>query len=230
MPEKLDRRGRLLTLLGALIVFLTFVVKDAIREQVKDTVDALQAADYQFVSTSENALNLSFATEILRTANAIFHRLTAAPSDSLEDSLEDIQPNILQDIATLENLKRLIEKLPGEESSLRNSLQELEGRRRALVAGSDNLEKQAKSNKHPTEDEDDSMHDQLDSIGTESEDLLSDIGKLNGQALDRLTEIRRSEEQKYHRYTLMSYLLYAIGWSLALFGRLYRVDSITEEG
>jgi hypothetical protein len=48
------RDGRILTLLGALIVFLTFVVKDGLREHLKDAAGSISAANDVFAIREDN--------------------------------------------------------------------------------------------------------------------------------------------------------------------------------
>lgn len=51
--SRFEKYKHLLTVIGALIVFVTFVVRDAIRDQVKERVDSLGAADYQFTESTD---------------------------------------------------------------------------------------------------------------------------------------------------------------------------------
>jgi hypothetical protein len=48
----LKKHNRLLTFVGALVVFITFIVKDAVREELKSTIDAEQWAETMFLNSS----------------------------------------------------------------------------------------------------------------------------------------------------------------------------------
>jgi hypothetical protein len=60
-PSFFKRHGKWVSFIGALIVFSTFVVKDAIRENLKNLVDSLASAENNFAIREDSAL---LSTEI----------------------------------------------------------------------------------------------------------------------------------------------------------------------
>jgi hypothetical protein len=64
MRDFFRRHSRLLSLIGALIVFMTFITKEQLREKWKSTADALSTAQYFFALHDENELALTWITRL----------------------------------------------------------------------------------------------------------------------------------------------------------------------
>jgi hypothetical protein len=60
----LRKHNRILTFVGALVVFLTFVIKEGLREHLKDLVEALGSAQNIFRIRNENAEMLGLLERI----------------------------------------------------------------------------------------------------------------------------------------------------------------------
>ena len=73
------------------------------------------------------------------------------------------------------------------------------------------------------------LNDKIRKLFDQINDLLGDMTKLENQAFKRCRELKESTERKAQMYTYISYGLYGIGWSLALFGRLVGIDGIEAE-
>jgi|HubBroStandDraft_6_1064221.scaffolds.fasta_scaffold1225666_2 hypothetical protein len=58
-PTGLRKHSRLLTFIGALIVFTTFIVKEGMREHLKSVGDSLEIGDYMFALREDNARTYS---------------------------------------------------------------------------------------------------------------------------------------------------------------------------
>lgn len=242
--------GRVVTLFGAVIVFLTFVIKDAIREQVKDAVDSLQMAETVFRNTSQDTLHWDLTIDsfrefrdrledIQKNIEDMKDRAGAQESstfqgwdmDTLTEQQNDNTTLLVLDMETLSHVRRMIEKLPVKDTSLFvTSLTSLKARFESLKNVSDKeLERVHKMGDFQNKDVTGALGQQLLSHWTEGEALRADISGLTAKVLTRLIEQKEADETRLKRYTWLSYVLYAIGWSLALFGRLYGVDPIAEE-
>jgi hypothetical protein len=58
----LKRHGRLLSLVGALVVFVTFVAKEGIREHMKEVTDSIQGAENVFLAqTGSSTKSIAYA-------------------------------------------------------------------------------------------------------------------------------------------------------------------------
>jgi hypothetical protein len=51
----------------------------------------------------------------------------------------------------------------------------------------------------------------------------------SGFVLDRAMGAKKRSEQSYRHVTLVSYVLYVLGWGLGLFGRLYGLEGLVNE-
>jgi hypothetical protein len=71
--SRLHRHNRLLTFVGALIVFTTFVVKEGLRERLKDFVDSVGAAESTFMIRGDT----NIANSLLRSLEEDIAMLSA---------------------------------------------------------------------------------------------------------------------------------------------------------
>lgn len=112
--SRLEKYKRFATVIGALIVFVTFVVKDAIRDRVKETVDAFQAADYQFTESSD----VAYISTLLFTINDNIVVSSRKGDIDARTPLLDADVWVQQDRVLVGNLKKLVERLPGDETGV----------------------------------------------------------------------------------------------------------------
>jgi ABC-type transporter Mla subunit MlaD len=220
----LKRHRQSLSLVGALIVFSTFVIKDAIRQDVKDTVDSLQAAEDVFVTRSENQAAAMTLASIKAYVENLSNKTDSA-LDYLDDELSGVQEMVLQGKRNLDNLKRMIDKLPGTNAPLISSLHKLEGNYDAVFESTKTVSQGVADGLIRME----RRAERIAAVGNQTSDLLIEIQTFADKVIETSDEVRKAEERKYRRYTMLSYFLYAIGWSLALFGRLFGMDSMLEE-
>jgi hypothetical protein len=239
--SRFHRYRHVITVFGALLVFATYVVKDAIRDEIKDTVESLQAADYQFFATSENRAIFDLVKTIalvLKDEATKKHK----GSETVGEAAAPIVAKVADDLMAAESLKMLIEKLPDDETGLRQLNDDLQKRRNSMFDTlqqiTPEIQKRASTPIDDLPDEDAvsesdkrayEMGDQLEKLEDEGAALELDLAKGAKQAVKRSREIRTSEEQRLRRYTHISYFLYGVGWSLALFGRLVGIEGVEME-
>jgi hypothetical protein len=75
----LTRHNRFITLFGALVVFARFIVKEGLREELKDLVDSVNSAQRVFVLQRESGLMSQRLAEIFRLVTAININLLSPP-------------------------------------------------------------------------------------------------------------------------------------------------------
>jgi hypothetical protein len=228
----LSKHKRLLSLIGALIVFLTFVTKDAIREHVKDTVGSLQSAEDVFEIRSQHEISVGMLNSISQHVDEVW-KTTPGRADylkkdersDLDYAIGEIKTLILQAEANLGILGRLVEKLPKSESGVKAELVALRTRYHSL---DENYTKVATGvgNRSISEEDEDGW---LAPLGSDSENLLADIGALSAKARERCEAVKRDTESKLRVFTWLSYFLYGLGWFLTLFGRLFDANDIIPE-
>jgi hypothetical protein len=248
------RHNQWLTIIGALIVFLTFVVNDILRERLKDMASSIANAqdvlsirtDIQRFATQNQRNQMRLKNEILSEV-AELHPLPIGPIPQLADMPEDYISEVnqsLQDdfypsaaINAFDRVSRLmrgmheeqatnreLESLRMEEKNLGRALQDLIGAEIHLQAAI------KADNEKPTPD----LKVSLDAFGHQfihyqkrEMSWYGSVGKLERDSTEGFrSEGRcRTPVQDVHVFSYFSYFLYFIGWSLPLLGRLYGVQS-----
>jgi hypothetical protein len=112
------------TIIGALVVFLTFVIKDAVKEQVKDKVGALDATENVFVLRVENVRLEDKVGRTESMVNRIWDSTNQKYLDYLKKvhgamhfvQLTNLEEQFEETEGILDNLKRFVEKLPPQET------------------------------------------------------------------------------------------------------------------
>jgi|ERR1700722_1190414 len=91
----LEKHGKVLTFMGALIVFGTFVVRDELREHWSQTANAVNMAEYIYsirVDTSQETTNFrTLANEIYQTRETL---LAAGKSVAPISSINRVRSNL----------------------------------------------------------------------------------------------------------------------------------------
>jgi hypothetical protein len=227
----LRHNRRAAAVIGAFIVFLTFVVKDAIRENVKDLVDGLQSAQDVFEIRAQHEISVSLLNGIAQRVEMIWgttaEGLAFLRRNDQSGVIGDITANadgLQQAKANLDNLRRFIDRLPTTETAPRAAVKDLEVRWKQL---DDTYLKTIAAINSKKLSEDDEFGASVD-LGTARETLQLDVGNLSDDVIARSDELKERAERTLKTYTWISYFLYSIGWSLALFGRLFDLDLVAE--
>jgi hypothetical protein len=239
--SRLHRHNRLLTFVGALIVFTTFVVKEGLRERLKDFVDSVGAADSTFMIRGDtnisNSLLRSLEEDIgdVERNKAIRETGIVAPSSvHLYYSWRDLSMMGQSIKANLDNVARLMRKLPNQGANIA----QLETLKKALEDDGrslDNLYKALPINPgyrllFPEKDIIKRMSEQdlqaFDALRKHFHSLESDANRFATEVLNISEGLRDKNERSYGIYTWVSYGLYTLGWGLGLVGRLYSVEGL----
>jgi hypothetical protein len=224
------RHDRILTLVGALIVFSTFMVKEGIREHLKDLIDALDAAQAIFVmerATQDLARDLETVSlgvreiqeatllpDLAKTYKQRAHlRAFTEMASKLEGAL-DTQNRMLGEFDAID---RLLQRLPTSNEMSAN-LAELR-RQRATSELSIKLDRMVALNG--------SLDKQMLIVGQVELDtakLEAGTGGLAAAIFDSAIIRRDQLERRYRIATNGSYILYCIGWAVALAGKVSGID------
>jgi hypothetical protein len=249
MPKRHDvgayfrRHNRLLTYLGAFIVFATFVVREGIREHLKELTDSIDVAQNVFVVRVDN-IETNYALGGLRRQMAAIKDAPSA-GKAREDLFDaaarelEVSKNRFREVASyLDCISRLIARLPSQTTpvTLKNTwlLKTMSGTPNGLLQAFRVQLKQSWESENKVR-----QLMKLDHSG--DQDASSAAGKLAGDSvllyLDSQTfgwlilgEAMKARERSEHFYDIskkVSYLLYVLGWGLGLFGRLYRVPGLS---
>jgi len=225
------RHRRVLAVAGALIVFLTFIVKDAVREQVKDLVSGLQSAEDVFEIRAQHEVTVGLLNGIGQRVQLIWQSTPEGKGflkkNDRSGVVHDITENadiIEQERANLDNLQRFIARLPKREIALQAEVAALHERWNKHHAYYLQVISDMNQKKMTEEREFDAMA----ALGPESEDINLAILDLSEMAVAKSDSLRESAESRLKIYTLASYVLYTFGWSLAFFGRVLEFGDIAE--
>ena len=220
------RNARLLSLFGAVIVFGTFVVRDAIRDEAKDTVEAYHVADGIFQERSDTQATLYLAYQVYDRTNQIWDRLQQDPNT--QDQLRDTPiRNYLRDVAeeddelraTLESQRNLVAMF-GPHDSVRESFTSLDQRFSGLQTERQDVAKIVGNKMAPYGD----TFNAVFNLWVDVQHLEGDVTQLSYRLRNHFQEQRHREERLLAIVTWSSYFLYTLGWGIAFVGRYYQRD------
>ena len=223
------RQSTTLTIAGAFVVFFTFAVHEGFQERAKDVRDTLSSAESVFlvrggagfVSYSLEIQDRVIQRKIKQIAVESAGGKRPVESSALDEAVILIRSQIASINSGLDNCRRLqdkiahvsldvIEKMETAESGLRQ-MRDDEASISAVVSQYSSESK----NNVPEE-----FRSRIIELGAKS----SSVAKLlmdAGDSLDRQADAQQhSNEERLATLTIASYVLYGLGWGLALFGRL----------
>jgi hypothetical protein len=213
----------LVTFIGAIIIFFTFIIKEGLREQLKDLVNSTDAAQATFLIRAENHRTWR---EVIDLRDAFTEVWSQQPNSetsvkAIDARLETILSSLYQYHFSLQNAASLLERLP--KRSRRGSAQVFN----VAASGLRNLEKQVESFRQKIKTGQISDSDQ-NQTATEIADSTSNLGKtirtLEESTFEEAMHEKEVQESHFKIYTWTSYFLYALGWGLGLTARLLNED------
>jgi hypothetical protein len=207
--------------LGAIIIFLTFVVKEGLRDHLKDKVEAVANAQSEFLLRMQRVeLILGFAKVGQQFSESQFLDKPISPQFYAEMRGGQMIEQAAHFGAFLELLERLNSKLKYD-AKRSQGIQQLGDRLtqdlvkwKAMVNAQDLADPlpgaAAPGRRYP------------------KTELVAEFAELDGMTYELYTDIfneanqeREDGEQTLKTYTLFSYALYTLGWALGLAGSLY---------
>jgi hypothetical protein len=230
----LKRHKRLMTFVGALIVFITFIVNDAIRDELKGTVDDQKAAEAMFFDWNKQDDTDQSLNDVEARLDAIEETIRPR-SKSVREDMDRKSKTLLNHLRritartkrVLELTTPLVDHLPQSEqtqfSDLERRLDALQKREAdasiklgdpAVTAGKfgDIAELRII---HP--------------LMLEGEQLWHDASNFPMDALLTFVSQKNHDARRYKQWTWISWGLYSLGWSLGLIGQLYGGGEIVGE-
>lgn len=242
----LRRRKRFLPIVGAGIVLVTFVVKEAVRDHFKDLVTSIDGAEGIFLVREDKGLLTNPLRKLNRQMDSVQITLQSRgpqyePDDAVEDKSYGRMELIAEDHHTLmvsiENVSRLLEEIRAEASArkrvekLKKDIDDAFEPYQANISRLVVEEEDAAENKG----DDKLAHDILQTIAKAVQEMESKTIMISGQCDALATEVFKKAENTRKRdeiflniFTWCSYALYALGWGLGLLGKLYGVEGVVE--
>lgn len=221
------RNHRALMLCGAVVIFATFMVKEALREQLKDLVDSLELARSVYLIRSDSAL---VSNQLMSVLNEVDDLKLAVKSQNTENDdysdeiagdLEFVREQIIQVDAAFENTLQLLERLPDQKTRIERvkkvqvDLYTLAKERTSLDS---EIEAERTTNSYAT-------YVMARNLRTKSYDFCVRGYTFGEDAITEAEAFKARKQERYHFYTLASYGLYALGWGLGLLTTLCSVGN-----
>ena len=234
---------RALSIIGAGIVLATFVVKDAVRENLKDFVDDLDNASAVFAIRRDfntAAFQLRVIEQKIDRVEQLTGNATKDPFTLLAVNQQAMIVREWLDAAeiTIDNVSRLSERLSSDRTeyygrALATTRSHLSEARTAFrTAGVVAAKAAARLNADGTP----SSLDRIDilnantDVSNKTNEVVASAENLSKTIREEAESLKSRKEHRYTWLTLASYILFGIGWTLALIGRLVGDDSIAGIG
>ena len=221
----LKAHNLLVTFIGAVIVFVTFVVKEGIRDYWKDTSATIDSAlGAYYVRDQINALgikidNVSKAVDLVQT--------TLGDGPKRIEYISDLARFVFmtnkfdQDSARwrlyMENLSRLAAEMPlAERDQAEDKIavlsKNIEAFRKNSTRISDLLDTNGKE-----------AFCQLGKVEMEWRNLADEVYSLSYDVSQEARQVRENSKERYERWNFASYFFYSLGWGIGLLGRIYGI-------
>jgi hypothetical protein len=238
----LKGHSRLLSLVGALVVFVTFVAKEGIRERMKEVTDSIEGAENVFLAqTGSSIKSIAFADLARRmlvnqqNLERYTHPLVdkAQPgynifADRFVNERLELTWEAFQHVDTLvSNTSRLKRRLPERSTDIDDGFIFIRDNTAKLGASykelRDNEEAEARPRgvNHATYLM--QRFTQTVQLGAWSVQLADHAYELAEEVLEAADKAREKAERRYRMWTWISYGLYSLGWGLALAGTMYGI-------
>lgn len=241
------RHGRLFSFTGAVIVFSTFVVKEGLAERWSEEARALDLAEYVYLIREDTLKSLDYSIQVhnealLRSNHAVGLDFLTEPYFDMYVAADASELNELYSLGiALDNISTLLEKVsrlsPAQIDVTK--LQERVQNRRKLLSNEYlfhlRLQAAAKQGKSKDElrgiwDDEETQHpDEFapnqDHVGRISDDCRQLFSKVVGE----VEEERKSSDRRSSWAWWIAAGLYALGWGLAVIGRVFSVPMSGEQ-
>jgi hypothetical protein len=222
MPSKASKArtagARILPIVGALIVFLTYMIHDVLRDNLKDKAGALSQARVQYQSMLMSTINIENQIRLAQEVDTD----TRQKQDRM-DSMGNpafLEANVAKVDSELQEMAwaPLIKEMPNNKILYQPQLKE-------IIALQETLENMLA--KRAADDKAGKHSEVTDNALKKTGDELT--SKVQGEhdriLLDAVTA-EESAERKYSFYNTFSIALYVIGWGLGFLGILLGGDKL----
>jgi hypothetical protein len=221
LARLLRRNAHRVQVLGALIVFTTFLAKEALREHYKDRNEEMVTARNLFISRADIG-NLSIR---LRTIEGRVSKLDPEPDQQLlNDSRTAVQELRLGISASVDAMTELQSHLPSTmetETDWQNLRQELTQLDKASESVQ-NLSAVSVTNVKQRLN----VLDKVFAARAAAVYCQFRCNRLNAELLKLANQEVQKSERRYNTSTYFSLLAYALGWGLSFIGTFYNVELI----
>ena len=232
---------RWFSFIGALIVFATFVSKEVLRDNLKDLVAALENGQTLFELRGDNASLRNQIFDLRVRILDIYDKVvTSKPGSEFArdvgqslNSINEVDDELRLVEPTLANTAELVGKLPPSDertnalarcrAELKQAHEASEEAKAAVV----NLSAGRKFLQHPppfTNEEQGQLALSVGKAANAARTVWQDVEQATLKIFEEAHQYKEEKERQYKNWTLATYVLYTLGWSLGLVGSLYGVS------
>jgi hypothetical protein len=213
---KKRKQSHMLTYLGFGVLMVTFVAKDAIRDELKDAVASLESAENMFVITSGIDFTDSNVAELTRSLAQLSEESHKSKRDTewleerRDDALHEVQLSLVGLAKRLNNVEALTGRAPHRQdekdlTDFKLTLNEMYGKWDAAYKAQDATPQRIL---------------EVDNIGLAAAALGLDISHFEGRVLEHAKVWKDFREAQFKWATWASWFLYPLGVVIALVGKL----------
>jgi hypothetical protein len=221
------RNSGRISMIGALIVFGTFIAKDAIRENIKDLVDSLDSAQnmYQLQRGNVDIMHaLKLNRDILDRMGQEFRGVPVpAPHaiDKWSDSAVAYSTTALRESrAGLERAMNVAKRLP-DHGAFEGQIKMLDEKEAQLQhLGEENIDAIWESAETGVPHPIDNRMTLYDWIRL-ADSMPQRTKELTNRVIKSAEETAHTDEHRYKVFTWISYFLYTLGWTLGIANKRY---------
>jgi hypothetical protein len=211
----LHRRDRFLTLLGSLIIFATFVVKEGVGENQKDLVSSIAMAQQSFIlrgdiasGTSGIRRNLAASQMTADQSSMMLANINIWNSDAI--GIAAVCADLADSLPDKQQFKARSEKITHESDDIWKSF-------------STSIENSSQTQSVPFGSAIRSMFSRSFKNAEAAEELRRSI-------VESATRLKEQREAHYNMAKWISYALFTFGWGLTFYGQLSGKDIPTKPG
>jgi len=234
----LRRHEQAITLIGAFIVFATFIVREEVRENLKDLVSSIETASADFTSRRDtsalaNQLN-DIGTSLANISNIVLPGAAAKDAEKASALVQSLRFRafFLKNysaslISYLDNIDHLSERIAVDKSEskqpekLRSQVTQLQTDCEAAI---DHLSPWFDEYKTESDVFDKAFGKFVLPLITRSGELSDEIHKLGDDVLARANKLRREKESWFRLVSWLSIGLFAVGWALGVTAKLFGLE------
>jgi hypothetical protein len=227
--KAIDRRRRVLAIASALILILTYSVKDVLKERAKEASASVESGESLYLTQiGQSGLSAQMLQAQLQMSE-LKAELATQPGDAsqrdysavIADDLLVVQQVHAELKSDVENLSRFIDKLPSSED-LRKALDQLRPRIKKADQQVDDYTRPSTKN------------DLIRSVGVKLA-IVTDgiqiilVAFVGDAALTRARSAKDSADKMYRLSVWLGYVLYSLGVALGLYAALSGMKGLESE-
>jgi hypothetical protein len=200
------RHDRFFTLLGSVIIFVTFVAKEGVAEKLKDSVSSMEAAE---------------SLSILRRDIA-FGQTNGKPLPNPQPGRDPTRQESLDDIEVWKLEGQSLAELAGYQAMSLPDSEDLVKRARGLLGRFDEIERRYRKLNFPSKPPYKETYFEGD-IGQLYKDAMNAYSLASDFRDEVFLKARKLKDERGLNYTIWrraSYFLFALGWALTFYGQL----------